>query len=124
MKAKKEAKIKMFATANDTDVYVLAIDGYFGYLTRSQAYSAYEKIGYIDDSPFGSAQVLPPQYYPKDYQGNDMHEGRKVSDFMPIDILDYINKKLARSCNYEHVHHNCLTDYRIRKEIKKLGWFI
>lgn len=118
-------KITMFATANDTDVYVLAVDGYFGYVTRQQAIRGYDMIGDIENSPFGSAQILPPRYQPIDHWGKDMSEGRKVSDYAPIDILDFIEKRILRNGkNQPYAHHNCLTDYRIRKEIANAGWFL
>ncbi len=122
MKTINNYKITMFATANDTDVYVLAVDGYFGYVTRQQAIRGYDMIGDIENSPFGSAQILPPRYQPIDHWGKDMSEGRKVSDYAPIDIIEYIQKKIIRSHNQPYVHRNCLDDYLLRKKFAK--WFL
>jgi len=89
-------KIPMFETENDTDFWVVAVDGFFGtFKTKPEADRVYDLIGGeggddLGDTPFGSAQQLEPAYKPKAAKA-------KISDFKPINIEDYIKKQGSRA---------------------------
>lgn len=86
-----------FVTANDTDKWVLCVDGYIGVFEEKRpAEIAYEFIDDIDSSSFGCIQLLPPHYVPKDYRGNVMTKCL-VSECQPIDIRGYIVKSNDRA---------------------------
>jgi hypothetical protein len=92
--------IDMFATANDTDQFAVAVDARFGlFASKGAAVAAYESITkpgqHFDDSPFGACQLLPPGYVPMHYDGDDMTTCR-LSERQPIDIAGYIAKRPAR----------------------------
>ena len=52
-----------FHCRNLSDNWVVAVDDvYMEVPSRAEAMAIYDMIGEIEDSPFGSANVLPPQY--------------------------------------------------------------
>lgn len=101
----KTEKINMFGTNNDTDKYVVAVDGYFGVFdNKKDAEKAYNMIGGYEGSdglaetPFGSAQFMPPKFTMKYRQGFEPREGMDlISKHKPINIVTYIKKKYERS---------------------------
>lgn len=115
-----KTKIKMFATANDTDNTVLAIDGYFGFVSAEQAEECF-KIQ-IAESCFGSMWIIDPHYIPISVlDGLDMSEGvRKISKYRPIDILDYFTKRQIRSKNRPYEFVNIVEQYKVQKGYE---WF-
>lgn len=94
------AKIKMFATDNPTDKLVLAIDGFFGYITKEQGDTFLATIGKecIDSTEFGSWQIIPPGHRCEYISGTrESHGVVQCTDIQPIDILDYAKKKVIAS---------------------------
>lgn len=119
----KSRKIKMFATNNDTDFFVVVVDGYFQkFATREEALVAYRmickepdpssfKTAYdvvkarenaltIAETPFGSCEFLTPHETVCQHCWNEdgTYAGTKgvssnISDCQPIDIVGYINKR-------------------------------
>jgi hypothetical protein len=52
-----------FHCKNLSDNWIVAVDDvYMVVLSRAEAMAIYDMIGEIEGSPFGSANVLPPQY--------------------------------------------------------------
>jgi len=77
--------IKMFATNNDTDKWLVAIDGHFDlYPSKELAEEVYNSIDSIEDSPHGSIMILPSSYAsPK----------RVKDDIAVVKVSDYIDQK-------------------------------
>jgi hypothetical protein len=56
-------KVVPFGISNASSKWVLVVDGLFGFFeTESHAIEVFERIGDIDESPFGNAQLIPPKY--------------------------------------------------------------
>lgn len=92
----------MFATINDTNKWAVAIDGYYQLFdSKNDADNFYESSipEYIEDSCFGSAMILPPQYIPKFIDGTI--PTCRLSDCHPINLVDYVSKSQERKCKYE-----------------------
>ncbi len=98
-------KIDMFTTANDTDQWVLAIDGYFGFFKSEQETElALNPINdeHFDDSGYGSMQVIAPKTVLMavnyDKPGNPVESISTclISDVKSIDIAGYILKHADR----------------------------
>lgn len=97
--------IPMFSTANDTELFAVAVDGKFGFFSsREQAALVYDSIcspgQHFDDSCFGACQLLPPGYRPINGlagpgEPNEMTEAL-LSEHRAIDIADYIAKRSGR----------------------------
>ena len=91
--------LSMFATANDTNKWVLAVDGVFGFCeSQREANRLFNLIGEIGESNFGCCQILPPHYIPmmdaqfaKSLGENSDMTKTKISDHVAIDIEAYIN---------------------------------
>lgn len=100
-----DTQIPMFATANDTVNFAVAVDGKFGFFSsREQALLAYDSIcspdQHFDDSCFGACQLLPPGYRPinglaKPGESREMTRAL-LSEHRAIDIADYIAKRPER----------------------------
>ena len=120
----KNRKIKIFATNNNTDFFVVVVDGYFQkFATREEALAVYRMICKEPDpssfktaydvvkarenalstaeTPFGSCEFLTPyeavcqHHWSEDgtYAGTKGVIGNNISDYQPIDIKGYINKR-------------------------------
>jgi hypothetical protein len=84
--------IDMFDTENDTDRWVLAVDGLFGFVASPEvAKEAFDSVGHIDDSAFGSIWIIKPHWKPID-RFDKSKPLKKISDFKSIDILSYVAK--------------------------------
>lgn len=101
--------ISMFATSNPTEKYVVAIDGYFCYTnTKDVAEEIYNLAmhgsdGYIDNTPWGSIDIIPPHHYPKYINGYQPDGGIvDVTTRTPIDLVGYIKKNDVRLINKIH----------------------
>ena len=115
-----ERKIKMFATTNDTDQFVLAIDGFWGFVSEQQAIECLDLE--IEESPFGSMWLIDPFKTPVNrLNGSDMSEGRKISDYLPIDILNYFHKQIERRNNKPQKSISCVEEY---KNMKDFNFFL
>lgn len=93
-------KIKMFATDNPTEHWVICINSLFGYVTKEQAEDFIKTLGSkcIDNTAFGSWDVLAPNHRCEYIRGTREEIGVvSVTDYQPIDILDYVAKKPERS---------------------------
>lgn len=91
--------IKMFATNNSTAKWAVCVDGIFGLFdTKEKAESVYALIGNsIDDSPFGSCQMLPPGHVCKYINGWQPEGGcDDVATKPQANIEHYIRKNLAK----------------------------
>ena len=86
----------MFATDNPTNKYVLAVDGFFGYVTKDQADATFDSIEHIDDSAFGSIEIIPPGYQCEYIDARENYDVVSVVDYQPIDIINYTEKKADR----------------------------
>ncbi len=101
-------KIKMFGTHNDTDKWVVAVDGWFGlFSTLKQANTAYDIVGGdegsdgLAETPFGSAQIMPPHHIIKFRDGYAPDGGFDyISKHKPIDIVGYIRKQWTKMKSY------------------------
>lgn len=114
-----KTKIEMFATANDTNKTILAIDGYFGFVTDSEAEECLNI--QIDNSCFGSMWIIDPMHTPINvFDKSDMSEGRKISQYRPIDIIDYFQKRQIRAKNRPYKFVNCVDNYKTQKGFE---WF-
>lgn len=98
--------ISMFATSNPTEKYVVAIDGFFCFAdTKADAEKIYDMAmrdsdGYIDNTPWGSIDIIPPHHYPKYINGYQPEGGIvDVTTRTPIDLLGYIKKNDSRLIN-------------------------
>lgn len=81
------AKIKMFAVNNNTDKWLVAIDGYFQLFDdENAAKQLYDKYPCIDDSAFGSMMFLPPHT-------TISKSGDKISNYRQIILADYVAKR-------------------------------
>lgn len=95
--------ISMFATQNPTDKYVVAIDDFFCYAdSKAEAESIYNMAmtgsdGHIDNSCFGSIEIIPPRHYPR-YINDYQPEGGivDVTTRHPIDLIGYIQSNQKR----------------------------
>jgi hypothetical protein len=93
----------MFATANPTDKWVVAIDGFFCYAdSKEKAEEIYNLAmkgtdGHIEESGFGSIDIIPPHHYPR-YINDYQPEGgiADVTTRTPIDLIGYIQKEQKR----------------------------
>lgn len=100
-----QKRIKMFATANDTQKFVVAVDGYIqGFESLDEANEVYGLIHpdcHFDNSGYGSAQILVPGHRPIDLfkkqagEPCDMTE-MLVSDVQQIDMRGYLTKHVKR----------------------------
>ncbi len=87
-------RIKMFDTENDTDKWVLAIDGLFGFVSsKKEAEDAVKAAipSHFDDSGFRSLDIIPPHWKPKS-RWDSSKPLKKISDYKPINILDFLAK--------------------------------
>lgn len=101
---KEFTSINAYTVNNDTDKWVLIVDNKFGFFnTQAEANMAWSAIGGesdedLGDTPFGSAELLPPNYPKKqnrtELDGITQHF---VSEYKPINIRDYILKTIDRS---------------------------
>lgn len=90
----KNNRMAMFATKNDTHNYLLMVDGLFGFITKEQADNFDLD---VENNPFGSWQILEPNYTPiSGFTGLDATE-TKISEGLPIDIMDYVSKRPIRA---------------------------
>lgn len=95
--------ISMFATANPTDKWVVAIDGFFRYAdSKEKAEEIYNLAmkgtdGHIEESRFWSIDIIPPNHYPR-YINDYQPEGGivDVTTRKPIDLIGYIQKNQKR----------------------------
>lgn len=105
-------KITPFATANDTDRWIVSVDGYIqSFTTRDEAEVVYASITpdckHFDDSPFGDCQMIPPNYRPINKLAKVLNEPEDmtrclVSQVREIDLVGYIAKHAQRSrINFE-----------------------
>lgn len=105
-------KIIPFATANDTDRWIVSVDGYIqSFATRDEAEVVYASITpdgeHFDDTTFGSCQMIPPHYRPINKLAKVLNEPEDmtqclVSQVREIDLVDYIAKHKQRSTlNFE-----------------------
>jgi len=105
---KKTTEVNTFATRNDTDKWVVIVDGKFGlFASKEEAERAYNSIpgGECSDSlaniPFHSADILPPNHTPKYQAGYEPPQGiSKISEHQPIDIKNYIKTTLEKGSAY------------------------
>lgn len=99
-------KIKMFATANDTDQFVVAVDGYIQlFPTAAEAEACYAMInpgpGHFDNSGYGSCDFLVPGHRPINRLAKQLGEKEDmtqclVSEVQPIDLIGYLSKHNKR----------------------------
>lgn len=99
-------KIKMFATTNDTDRHVVAVDGYIQlFATKVDAEACYAMInpgpGHFDNSGYGSCHLMAPGYRPINLLAKQMGEKEDmtqcyVSEVQPIDLIGYLSKHNKR----------------------------
>lgn len=88
----KSNKILMFATANDTGLWAVALDGYYQtFATEQTARAAYiSAVGddsvAIEETGFGSAQLLSPRWS----SAATCLGHASLSTYQPIDLLNYI----------------------------------
>jgi hypothetical protein len=103
-------KINEFATHNDTDMWAVCVDGFFGlFADKAEAQKVYESVGGdegddgLAETCFGSACLLPPHYVCKFYDGTEPKGGfDRISAHRPIDIAGYIKKHAERAqLNFE-----------------------
>jgi hypothetical protein len=107
----KDHCISMFATENDTDKWVVAVDGYFGLFdTEKEADQVYEMIK-SKYNWYNSAQIIEPQHKISDTWSGELPD--KISLHTPIDIKDYIIRMKDR-----FVEKYCSTDDDSWKEIE------
>lgn len=102
-------KVPAFTTRNDTAQWAVIIDGLFAlYPTREQAMAVYDAIGGQDsddglaDTAFGSAQLLPPGYLPRNQllPGSPSMATAKLSDTLShqADLANYVRVHPGRQC--------------------------
>jgi len=105
--SKKESemkKIRMFATANDTDKWAVCVDGFFGLFDdKTAAVKVYNLIGGesnedLGDTAFGSCQILPPgaRMWKVECTNPWNPEDDRISEHRAINIEDYIRKVPVR----------------------------
>jgi hypothetical protein len=87
----KQRKIAMYGIKNDTNHWLVAVDGFFAlYTTRDRAEEVYYSIcprkGCIDDTAFGCCMLIPP----------GKGAGNNISNYEPIDLIDFIAKTKHR----------------------------
>ena len=100
---------------NDTKKWIVLIDKFYGvFETKEQANEVYSLIGNIEESPFGSSFLFPPDYIYETFTG--YKSKNKISDFKPIDIKRYIIKNIEKPFNPPFVSK--VERYKQRKEIK------
>jgi len=128
------AKIPMFATANNTQKWALCIDGHFGLFESKESaeslfLNALPEGEYIDNTAFGSIDILPPGFRPKNNlakllgEPDDMTRAL-LSEYTPIDVANYIRKHnskiylpddpLADRCNGQFVSYarECILPFK------------
>ena len=89
-----KTKFEMFATANDTDFWVLAVDDLMMLTDEQTAKAAYDSIEDIHDSPFGSAEIIPPHCGFEDCFGAKY--AVMASQCQQANVLDYMAKRMER----------------------------
>lgn len=99
-------RIDMFATTNDTEEFVVAVDGYIqGFKTLDDANAVYAMINpagrHFDDSGYGSCHLLAPGYRPINLLAKQLGEKEDmtkcfVSDVQQIDMRGYLTKHNKR----------------------------
>lgn len=105
-KTGKSAKLPMFAVRNDTNKWIVMVDGFHQQFdTEKEAQQVYDKIGGepgsdgLAGTAFGSADMLPPHYEPK-YRTSDgkppSGSVASVSTAHQINMEDYIDKHSSR----------------------------
>lgn len=113
-------QMHMFATQNDTDNYVLIVDGLFGFISEKQAKEFRMD---VENSTFGSWNVLKPRESPKSiFDGADMTE-TKISEGLPIDIFRYIQKNSERS-KLNHKQEYLTPKQKIENKRSLYAWFL
>lgn len=105
----------MFATSNPTEKYVVAIDGFFCFAdTKADAEKIYDMAmrdsdGYIDNTHFGSIDIIPPHHYPTYINGYTPEGGIvDVTTRHPIDLVSYIKINDARFTAKVHARKDIL----------------
>lgn len=90
-------KIEMFATDNDTNKTVFAIDGFFGFVkNEEEVEEIIEIIGDIDNSWFGCYNILPPNTQVICVLTGQRYGRCKISERTAINIKDYALKRTLR----------------------------
>lgn len=95
-------QIHVFLTANDTDRWVVSVDGYIqSFATKSEAESVYRLIvpegAHFDDAGYSSCDILPPGYRPHRVEC-------VVSQVQEIDLIGYLKKHNNR--RLEHMERS------------------
>ncbi len=84
--------ISMFNTHNSTNKFAVVIDGHLGlFETESEANEIYESIGSIEDSAFGSAQIIPANYICTGCM-HDTHDDVALHISEAEDLLAYVKR--------------------------------
>lgn len=90
------ARCKMFSVENDTDKWILLIDGLYGFVDSEKDAKQIIKSAIpddmIDNSFFGSYDILPPHFKPKYKDNRSDRDIQKISKFKPINIKDFAIK--------------------------------
>lgn len=114
-KDNRPTKAPVFAVSNDTDKYIVILDGYYqAFDSQEQAQAVHDsafrvpedvsslpiwknKSGIpICETPFGDFEMLKPNTVRKhrNFETGDVVEvTNKISDYKPIDLIGYINKR-------------------------------
>jgi hypothetical protein len=89
-------KVVPFGISNASSKWVLVVDGLFGFFeTESHAIEVFERIGDIDESPFGNAQLIPPKYIRinRFTKQPEAHDTITRDDDRAIDVENYVALK-------------------------------
>ncbi len=94
--------------SNNTNMWAVIVDGRFNlFKTKAEATAVWDSVGRgpvsdeLSETPFGSANLLPPGYEPNSEQikwaENEGIAIGKLSDYRTIDIANYVKQRPVRA---------------------------
>ncbi|MDD4970809.1 MAG: hypothetical protein PHT07_15385 [Paludibacter sp.] len=90
-------KESTFKVQNDTHKWAIIVDGKCQlFNSKGEANKIYNKIGDIENSPFGSVNMVPPGYVYKDYLGSIHKDAVKISKIRRINIVKHLHQQKKR----------------------------
>lgn len=114
-KDNRPTKVPVFAISNDTDKYIVILDGYYQAFDNKEQVQAVHNLAFrvpadadslpiwkdksglpICETPFGDFELLKPNAVCKhrNFETGELIEMTdKISDYKPIDLIGYINKR-------------------------------